>query len=52
MTLELNVFNACKMLSGCDDSDVHTVDMVYIFDISELLSVFDFESASKDGFVE
>ncbi|XP_042962604.1 uncharacterized protein LOC122296874 [Carya illinoinensis] len=52
MTLEINVFNACKIPSGCGNSDVHVVDMVYDFDISELLSVFDYESASEDGFPE
>ncbi|XP_042954637.1 uncharacterized protein LOC122291051 [Carya illinoinensis] len=52
MTLEMNVFKACKMPSGCDDSDVHVVDMVYDFDVLELLSVFDSESASEDGFPE
>ncbi|XP_042972919.1 uncharacterized protein LOC122304715 [Carya illinoinensis] len=52
MALEMNVFNACKMPSVCDDSNMHTVDMVYDFDVSKLLSVFDSESASEDGFPE
>ncbi|XP_040989370.1 uncharacterized protein LOC121236897 [Juglans microcarpa x Juglans regia] len=51
-TLEMNVFNACKMPSGCDDSEVHAVDIVYDFDVSELLSVFDSESAFEDDFSE
>ncbi|XP_042950123.1 uncharacterized protein LOC122282238 [Carya illinoinensis] len=52
MILEMNVFNACKMPSGCDDSDVHVVDMVYDFDVLELLSVFDSNSAYEDGFAK
>ncbi|KAF5465045.1 hypothetical protein F2P56_015077 [Juglans regia] len=50
MTLEMNVFNTCKMPSGCDDSEVHVVDMVYDFNVSELLSAFDPESAFEDDF--
>lgn len=50
MILEINVFNTCKMLSGCDDSDLQAIDMVYDFDVLELLS--DSESASKDAFPE
>ncbi|KAF5464814.1 hypothetical protein F2P56_014865, partial [Juglans regia] len=49
-TLEMDAFNACKMLSGCDDLEVHAIDMVYDFDVSELLLVFDSEIAFEDDF--
>ncbi|XP_057958746.1 uncharacterized protein LOC131151522 [Malania oleifera] len=48
MTLKMNVFNACKMPSGCDDSEVRAVDVIDDFDISELLSVFGSDSAFEN----
>ncbi|XP_057975307.1 uncharacterized protein LOC131162720 [Malania oleifera] len=45
MTLKMNVFNAHKTLTGCDDLEVHTVDMVDDMDISELLLAFDSDCA-------
>ncbi|XP_057972724.1 uncharacterized protein LOC131160862 [Malania oleifera] len=48
MTLEMNVFNACKMPSGCDDSEVLAFDVIDDFDISELLSVFGSDNAFEN----
>ncbi|XP_057969429.1 uncharacterized protein LOC131158577 [Malania oleifera] len=38
-SVKINVFNACKMPSGCDDSEVRTVDVVDHFDISEYYQI-------------
>ena len=48
MTLEMNVFNACKMSSNCNDSEVHAVDMIEDLDVLEMLSILDSESAFED----
>lgn len=42
------MFNACKMLSSCDYFEVHVVDMVEDINVSELLSVFDYENDSPE----
>ncbi|XP_057969371.1 uncharacterized protein LOC131158518 [Malania oleifera] len=48
MTLEMNMFNACNMPSGCDDSKVHTIDLTDDFDILELLSILDSDSTFEN----
>ncbi|XP_057948269.1 uncharacterized protein LOC131143932 [Malania oleifera] len=46
--LEMNVFNACKMPSGYDDSEVRAVAVIDDFDISELLSIFGSDNAFEN----
>ncbi|XP_057975261.1 uncharacterized protein LOC131162674 [Malania oleifera] len=52
MTLEMNVFNACKMPSGCDDSEVRAIDVIDDFDISKLLLVFGSDCAFENDSLE
>ncbi|XP_057954007.1 uncharacterized protein LOC131148308 [Malania oleifera] len=44
-TVDMNVFNARKMTSGCHDLELYAVDVVDDLDISELLSTIDSNGA-------